>query len=363
MDNKITKTRLSNFLAYEWIFMLVMIIVAVIVMELIFAMASVRLTVGQTFSIYYDENIISTNHDGFKKLLNENDTFSFDVLDVGQESLMSEQNVLYLRLSTQEGDIIITDNADQKVDEETSVTRAKSLIDTYDMYDMDELYRDACIYLHGFLKDEYNSKYKTPEASDYPKCPEYSELDEEKIEKGFHTRLGKDNRFRKKDKKAEGIKLEKQRIEKLCGEVALFKKLLDLDTELYNSTNGEQSYFMYYTKCEQSRNIVEVKEKPAEEEKYKKALEENKKKYNGRETARYALKADMIRKSKDSQATKRSVDEFFRFGSYEEGADVTETAKNVVIEVFNFRTFQPELQFECISFMNTIVTSCSDILD
>jgi len=358
MDNKITKTRLANFLAYEWILMVVMIIVAVIFMELMFAMTSIRLTTGQTFSIYYDENIVSTNKDAFKEMLVDKDTFSFDVLEIGQESLLSEQNVLYLRLSTQEGDIIITDDEEQQ-SEEISATRAKSLIDTYDMYDMDELYKDACVYLNGFVKEQYK------QAGGIKTCPKPSQLDDEKIEKSFNNRLKKDNRFRKKDKKAEGIALEKARLEKLCEDVADFKKLLDKDAELYASSGGEKSYFTYYTKGEQAYKLAEqTNEKDLAEykEKYETAKEENITKYTTRSTARYALKADMIRKEGTGGEEKRSVDEFFRFAGYSEESS-TETAKNVVIEVFNFKGYQQDLQYETISFIISVVKCCSDILD
>jgi hypothetical protein len=37
-------------------------------------------------------------------------------------------------------------------------------------------------------------------------------------------------------------------------------------------------------------------------------------------------------------------------------------ASNVVLMVFNFRNEQPELQFETISFINTMIRECSTIL-
>ena len=43
MNNKISKRRLSNFLAYEWILMIVVALAAIVVWELIFSFSSVRL--------------------------------------------------------------------------------------------------------------------------------------------------------------------------------------------------------------------------------------------------------------------------------------------------------------------------------
>ena len=41
----------------------------------------------------------------------------------------------------------------------------------------------------------------------------------------------------------------------------------------------------------------------------------------------------------------------------------SESAENVCIMVFDFRSYQPHLQFETISFINTIVRNCSTLLD
>lgn len=53
MDNKITKRRLSNMLSYDWIFILVVVVVACVAWSLIYTMAGVRLSAGQTFNIQY----------------------------------------------------------------------------------------------------------------------------------------------------------------------------------------------------------------------------------------------------------------------------------------------------------------------
>ena len=62
MDNKITKTRLSNFLSYEWILLIILTVAAIVVWELVYTMTSVRLTVGQQYKIYYDEELDTAGH-------------------------------------------------------------------------------------------------------------------------------------------------------------------------------------------------------------------------------------------------------------------------------------------------------------
>ena len=57
MDNKLTKKRLSDFLSYEWIIILVAIIAAIFVLELIYTVSATRITTGQKFTFYLDQDI------------------------------------------------------------------------------------------------------------------------------------------------------------------------------------------------------------------------------------------------------------------------------------------------------------------
>ena len=353
MDNKITKKRLGNFLAYDWILITIMIVVAVVFMELIFSVARVRLTPGQSFSIYYDELVVSTNQDGFEQLLEDDKTFSYDVLEVTQEVLIKDNNMLYLRLTTMEGDAIITD--DKLIESgEYSATKGRSVIDVYNIYDMDELYNDAVAYLLGFVKDSEANKYQpvenVPKQDKYPIVPEYSDLDEGKIDSNFVERMRGDNRFRAKDKNEAGKILERQRIEKLCEEVKQFKYLLDLDEALYESSGKTQSYFTYYTKGKQAAELaVNTKEEAEKKDAYEKNRDNNLAKY-GREEARYALKVDMLKNGA------HSANEFFRHSENTEGQ-----ASDVIVEIFDFKNFQVDLQYESIAFLNTIVRNCSNL--
>ena len=61
MDNKLTKKRLSDFLAYEWILTIIIAVAAIVVWELVYTMSAVRLTVGQAFKYYYDEKASTIN--------------------------------------------------------------------------------------------------------------------------------------------------------------------------------------------------------------------------------------------------------------------------------------------------------------
>ena len=87
MDNRITKPRLSNFLAYEWLLILLTFALAILGWEVLFTVGKVKLTEGQAFYYYYDMNV-SANDDGFRNYLG--DTFSYDILEVRGEKIPSE---------------------------------------------------------------------------------------------------------------------------------------------------------------------------------------------------------------------------------------------------------------------------------
>lgn len=330
MDNKITKKRLSDFLAYEWILTLVAAIVAIVVLELVFTVSATRLTTGQQFKIYYDYNLYDYYSDGdnFYDLLNitpfENGkTFSYDVLEVGSENLQSNYDVLSVRLSVQEGDVIFTSSLE---DEETGVTsRAKSLIDSYSVYDFQKLLTDAKEYLSKFVKDGGNALNA-------------EDLDEEKIVAYFNERMKNDKRFRTEEQKAEGRILEIGRIKKLAADVADFEKLL--------SVGDEKGLFFRYTKYQLSADGTD------KDGNYKKALE--KEIEDGRENAIYGLNLEALDFADGSD--KKEISRYFKLAG-------KTNAENVVLLIFDFKSYQPDLQFETISFIDTIVRSCSDLLD
>ncbi len=324
MDNKITKRRLSDFLSYEWILMIVIAVVAIIVWELIFTMTSVRLTTGQQFKYYYDQGVYSGTDASLYTLFPEYDTFSYDVLEVNSESLTEDYNVLSARYSIQEGDIILTSGVEPKEEDKDKNVRIKALVDSYKMYDYDKLLNDAESYLAGFLKDGLDAK--TADVADT------ANIDSAKIETVFRERMRKDNRFRSEEQKKEGIKQETERIERLCVEVKKFRVLL---------SQGNDFFYMYqrYDQLIELGNLSE-KDKQSYEN------------YKDQEPKKYGLMVEKL----IGDETKHSVSEFFKLAG-------NDNAKDVVLCVFDFLEYQPHLQFETISFINTIVDACSNLYD
>ena len=98
MDSKITKKRLSNFLSYEWIVLIIFCVLSIIVWELVYTMTSVRLTVGQKFKFYYDYDLYSGANSTLVSHLKEDEAFSYDVQNISAEWLLEANDLLSTRL-------------------------------------------------------------------------------------------------------------------------------------------------------------------------------------------------------------------------------------------------------------------------
>jgi hypothetical protein len=336
MDNKITKSRLSNFFAYEWIMLIVLAVVGIIVWELVYTMTSVRLTVGQQFKYYFDETVYAVSPQNLNQIID--DELSYDVLDCGYESLTSEYNVLSTRLTVQEGDAIFTDVTLTGEEGAVKTSRANTLIDSYVFYSADELLSDAKTYLSKFLKEEYKQTVE----SNPSVMLDFNNLDTAKIESSFLARMKKDNRFRSQEDKQLGIKLEIERINDLITEVIFFEKVVEYD----NNLAPENSIFYRYKRFDQIIATSAEDEKQQYIDAQKDLKEE-----------RYGLKMGKLKvENLSSKPNKKNIEEFVKIYT-----DTTSSADNVVLLTFNFLNEQQDLQFETITFMNTLIELCSDI--
>ena len=331
MDNRLTKRRLSDMLAYDWIVMIVTAIAVIIVWELIYTVAGVRLTVGQEFKFYYDINI-EEGSGNIYTLFDDEDVFSYDVLSVNSESLTTDVDVLTARLSVYEGDVLVTDFVEPAEDAEDKSVRLKTMVDNYG-YSYEQMLKDAKAYLSGFMKDGVSGDINRTTYN-------LDNLDAQKIEQSFRDRMKKDNRYRKEAQILDGVQEEKGRIEKLYLEVVKFDYLLSLK-------NTHSDLFYNYTRYEQAKSF---NTENGYDLAYQRELD------NGRENDVYALKLAGLANYKSENGKEKDPSAYFKM----KGKD---DASNVAIMVFNFREQQPHLQYEVISFINAIVSDCSNIYD
>jgi hypothetical protein len=344
MDNKITKNRLSNFLAYEWILIIIVCVALIFVWEIVYTVGAVRLTAGQKFNFYFDERVDGKTDAVYQVI--SNDVFSYDVITVTGEQLSGDFNVLTARLAIQEGDILFTTNKQEYTQGEegsnevptAKKVRVKEMIDDIGLYSLEQMLKDGQDYL---LQEFFVS------GADYTAFNSFnqSNIDKTKVEKVFRERLKNDNRFRKESQILDGIKLEEKRVESLYKNLIDFAKVLALkDTcpELFTIyTKGEQS-LAFSTDSDDINRWTSVV---------------NAEKNNGRENQIYAINLGAFTSSQYfDNKTKSNPSKFFTLTG-------SESAENICVTVFNFKSYQPHLQYETISFINTFIKECSTILD
>ncbi len=340
MDNKITKKRLSDFFAYEWVAIIIAIIIFIVGWEMIYALCEVKLTVGQKFKYYYDQGVVSSSGSTFYERVV--DGLSYDVISVGTETLNYERDVLSERLSIGEGDVIFTnatDNIDEGKHTDRINVRAKLVVDSCGVYHLEELLSAG----QNYLKDTFFfDQYKTQSLSvkDYTA----DKIDENKVKDVFLQRMKGDNRFRTEEQKQSGVKLELKRVQDLCKEIIDFGVFMEYAKE-HDKTNEEKILYRY-TMYDQALEIAENLGNANRVEEIKQYQQLHLATGN-RENAPYGINLNAL-KGGDVNAS-----EF----AHLEGKD---TAENVVMMVFNFSLDQPHLQYETITFMNMIIRDCTN---
>ena len=332
MDNKINRTRFSDFFSYEWIRIIIFSIVVIFVWELIFTVTGVKLTTGQQFKILYDLTVDSETEDEIIPLSYMDGAFSYDVLRIDREFLsQANVNMLDVRYQTQDCDVVVTSNAYKTGENDTVRREAFLIIDTLFMWSYEEMLVDGENYLLSLLKDEYQG--------DKTKVYDYDNLDQTKIDALFNRRQEKDNRFRAQEDKLLGMQNERSRIQLLCKNLNMAKYLLDNHADI----------FLQYTRHEQSvnNNPTDNNLNVLQNEKTN-----NLQKY-GKEKLSYGIDVGKLKITGNTEG-KHSASSFFaKDGKTDE----------VILMAFNFIEYQPHLQFESLSFMNSVVHLCSNLLD
>lgn len=312
MDSRITKKRLNDFLAYEWLLIVAIAIAVIVGWELIFGIFSVKLKVGEQFKCLYDYEL---EYQGSSKLSNdlyEQEVFSPFILEWGTEELSNNAELINARLGTQDADVMFTSS----VKDEKGNNRVNDFIDhyLYPVYSYEELLAKAKEYLGSFAVNEGVD------------VTEFSNLSAQKIEESFLVRYKKDNRFRTDEQKAQGVLEEKARLQNLCEEVKYFENAL--------TVGKERGIFYTYTRFEQLNRI-----------------EGGHDDWVAEEVKNQAFGLDMGKLTGGEQVPQ----------AYAKLSGTTD-ANGVVLIVFNFNDYQYDLQFESISFINMIIRNCTDII-
>ena len=336
-------------MSYEWILLIIIAIVSIIVWELGYAMGSVKLTPGQEFKVYYDSTIVVEDGRTLQANVINGGALSYGIEKFGSEELSDQNYVLADRLSIQEGDVIFTDilgdGEFEEVDGEkvAKSVRAKILIDTYKFYigSLDQMIYDAKIYLtKNYFKNQeiYENQVKgqVEGKSELEKLqiPELSTLledgkdieekilnsiDDQKVSEMFKKINKNNNRFREQSAIENGIKWEKQRIVKLCENVLYFEEFVKNNPDaLFEYTRYDQSQGEYLSQ-EKQKNINRF----------------------GKETEIFGIN---LSKLKNGLELSKAM-------GLENPKDPNKVADGIVVMTFDFIKYQPDFQFESLSFV------------
>ena len=311
MDCKITRKRVGELFSYEWIAMIIVFLIAIFLWSFVFQVSSVRVTRGQTFKYYVDSVVKDYNIEDFNKFLVEDEALSFSIIKFDREAIEADNSVLDTRLKIHDGDLIFSADSNEK----DVSSRAKSLVDVYEIYDFGSLVKESKEYISSFYTGDV--------------------LDDSKIEEIFLNRTKKDNRFRSNEEKAQGIILEKQRILDLKKHTECFEWLMNEHPEIF---------FTYTRHAQQQKLSVSAEEADFYKELVDKEIA------LGRQNAFYGINLKKL----TSVTGKSPIGNYF----------VTRNnTHDLILMAFDFKEYQEHEQFEVISFMKTIIDNCSDLYE
>lgn len=232
MDAKITKTRLTHMLSYDWIKVVALSAVAIFVWVMFFTMTATRITPAQQFTVFnYIGNTTLSNKfqldytDCFK-----NDLFSYEVIEANYNDLTTAKEytttLMEARLTTDEGDVIFSStqsNPDAVYKDEDGEKKTQTYYDgllsqwNYYLRRLDGekgYFAQMEAYLNGFYMGGYENA---------------DTLNEELVENAFRARIKrtKDKRFKTNAEIEQGVRDEIVRIKKYRDALVEFYGYLD----------------------------------------------------------------------------------------------------------------------------------------
>ena len=226
MDAKITKRRLGETFAYDWIKIVAIVVAIVLFWSLLYSFTGVKLTDGQRMDIivrasYYNDQEIRN----FTEKLEKSGKLSYDVQNVLYRVVDPneyEENVAAeAAMMSGEGDIMIVDDF-YELDEEGNFTidewgyantsDMRAYVDRNVLWSIEEMLKATREYCAQFYVDG--------------NIGEGRKFDEVKIKSSFEERVKGDNRFRKEGSIEAGLQGEKDRIENYLKEADLLEKRL-----------------------------------------------------------------------------------------------------------------------------------------
>ena len=326
MDIKIIGSRVKNLLSYDWVKIVFSIVAGIGVWSLLFTTLGTRITLGQEFHFYTYENVSTAGSDKNIEILNKvknKGYFSYDVLQLSPNSVIgggqySASYMLSLKMSTHEGDVIIISDDRADTDNTKKGVEITSMINSCNMFEIPTLLskaRDYCV-SNGFVIEEGESW----------------KLDEGVIKSHFlDTRLKSAGNYKKTyrtaQQKEEGAKNEVTRIKTLYENYLYVSRAIEKAKLAGNDFLWYGTLYSYDINGNAIEDSAEVK--PLGIDLYK-------------------LNQPFI------ESGVPSIEE--TWFTYANGKP---TSEGLVACVFNFSSYQADLQYETLGFLRYLIETYS----
>lgn len=347
MDIKITGSRFKNLLSYEWVKIVISILAGVIVWMLLFTMLATRATIGEQFVFVVYENVYTQNKNKNNQLLEnmkKDGVLSYDVLKTSVSPIMSAGQysasyMLSLRATTQEGDVmLISDGRLSKVLEDGSDTESnssssmqsdpynaiKTAINARYFYDINAFLLDAKEYClstgGGFITPNADGSYTVNKSA----IDSYFRQVRMKSADNYHKT------YRTEEQIKQAVELETKRI------TDVYENYLYLTSAIQKAKDNGADFLWYGDIYDYDENGHLDESKPTT----------------------YALGIDLYKLNspfvgKEGSTVPKVEDTWFTY------ANGKTSSEGLVMCVFDFQYYQPDLQYESLAFLTHIVKTYS----
>lgn len=230
MDAKISKSRLSNYLAYDWLKILIAVALAVTAVCVFFTTIKTRVRDEQVFTVYaYTDMKMGADGEILGNTLLKSGVLSYEILKTDVEQLADTASgslfgglyggALYATRITESSRTVMFTSAVDEIDSAgyeavemlLGVNAYSEGADPHGFLNFETYLNDCKAYLQQFFGDDVAA----------------GALDTQKAEEEFLARNGEDRRFTSDKKRAEGLLRERERLEKLRKDYVAVEKAFE----------------------------------------------------------------------------------------------------------------------------------------
>ena len=254
MDAKITKTRITHMLSYDWLKIVGVALALMVFWNFIFTITATLPRPSQQFTVFNHYANQALSEDFYNDLYDNvngtvNDTFSYEVIEITTNDLVTlgqyASAMTEARLQLDEGDVMFIPKLSDPSTayEENGETKyeadyLQSFLRRYHayLYDLDPekeggYFYELKAYLNGYYEDYQNAET----------------IDKAKIEKDFRARAKKneDKRFKTEAQLAWGVQKEIERIQKYRAALLKFESFLESGLVAFEEVEAESGKYQY----------------------------------------------------------------------------------------------------------------------